>query len=387
MSLRIAYLAGGKIHVTAADGTKTTFSSKFGEQIRDRAVRANQRNDWKRTGRGASFAGAMIAGAADDDPAQMRIAISQIARGREPDEILYVLETNEISGVFALDLKNGAETRLLHTSDYRISALAVGSEGIACALRGKAGTSNIAVMHLEGSEPQLITEGDSVDLCPVWDPCAPRELLFQSAGTARDAQGYTQGLGPAAIQRLRIESAQLDTVLQSTKHDYLAPRLSREGVLYAVRRPFRSATSGGAWWRIPLDILLVPWRLLQAIFGWLNFFSARYSGRTLMSGGPDRNAPDVRWLTMMGNVVDASERARRERQARGDDGYVPSDWELIALEADGAVSIKAKSVGSFDFAEDGSIVFTDGASVYQLGKNGERTRVLKDDMIEQVLAI
>lgn len=133
--------------------------------------------------------------------------------------------------------------------------------------------------------------------------------------------------------------------------------------------------------------LLVRWRLLQAIFGWLNFFSARYSGRTLMSGGPDRNAPDVRWLTMMGNVVDASERARRERQARGDDGYVPSDWELIALEADGAVSIKAKSVGSFDFAEDGSIVFTDGASVYQLGKNGERTRVLKDDMIEQVLAI
>jgi hypothetical protein len=31
MSLRIAYLAGGKVHATAADGTKTTFSSKLGD--------------------------------------------------------------------------------------------------------------------------------------------------------------------------------------------------------------------------------------------------------------------------------------------------------------------------------------------------------------------
>jgi hypothetical protein len=107
MARRVAYLANGQIHVRAGEGPKTSFSSKFGEEVRDRAVRANRRHDWKRSGRGASFTGAMLAGAANDDPADMRIAITQIARGREANEILYVLETNEICGVFALDLESG----------------------------------------------------------------------------------------------------------------------------------------------------------------------------------------------------------------------------------------------------------------------------------------
>src|SRR5262245_28268139 len=128
MTLRVAYLANGKIHVRDGDGPATTHSSKFGEQIRERAVRVNQRHEWKRGGRGAGFTGAMLAGAGEPDPAQMRIAITHIARGRKPNEVLYVLETNEISGVFALDLQSGEETRLLHTSAHVVRSLAVGPE-------------------------------------------------------------------------------------------------------------------------------------------------------------------------------------------------------------------------------------------------------------------
>ena len=118
------------------------------------------------------------------------------------------MQTDEISGVFALDLSSGKETRLLHTSDYRISALAVGPEGIACSLAGKAGTSNLAAMHLEGSDPQIITEGDSVDLHPIWDPSRDRTLIFQSAGRARDF-AIRAALGasrPQLIRQLLLEN-------------------------------------------------------------------------------------------------------------------------------------------------------------------------------------
>jgi hypothetical protein len=173
-------------------------------------------------------------------------------------------------------------------------------------------------------------------------------------------------------------------VLESPKFDYLVPRFAPDGALHVVRRPYRSGVPRMPWWRIPLEVLLVPWRLLQAIFGWLNFFSARYSGRTLMSGGPGRG-PDMRQLMLMGNVVDASERAQQERAARGEEGFVPSDWELVRVERDGATRTLAKGVGAFDFASDGSVVYTNGATVYRVGPDGKKVRLFQDDMIEQIV--
>jgi hypothetical protein len=382
---RVVYLAGGKIHVRDGERDPVTHSSRFGEEIRDRAVRVEQRHDWKRSGRGAAFAGAMLAGAGGPDPAQMRIAITHLARGRRPGEVLYVLETDTISGVLALDLASGAETRLLHSSSHRVRALAPGPEAIACAVAGKAGTCGIGAMEFDGSEPAVMTEGDSVDLAPVWDPNADRELLFQSAGTARDARGVALGLGPCSIQRLKVESAQIEPVLESPKHDFMAPRVAPDGTLYVVQRPYRGNTPRAPWWRLPLDVLLIPWRLLQAIFGWLNFFSARYSGRTLVSGGPDREAPDMRQLMLMGNVVDASEQARRERAARGEEGIVPSDWELVRVAKNGDKRVLAKGVGAFDFEADGAIVYTNGSAVYRVAPDGKRTRLFEADMIEQLV--
>jgi hypothetical protein len=240
-------------------------------------------------------------------------------------------------------------------------------------------------MDFEGSEPALVTEGDSIDLAPVWDPSADRQLLFQSAGTAGDARGMAFGLGPSSIQRLHIERAHIEPEFESPKLDFMAPHFGPDGTLHVVQRPYRGNTPRVPWWRLPFDVLLIPWRLLQAIFGWLNFFSARYSGRALMSGGPDRDAPDMRRLMLMGNVVDASENARRERAARGEEGFVPSDWELVRVEKDGIRRVLAKGVGAFDFAADGTLVYTNGAAVYHIGADGKRNKLFEADMIEQLV--
>ena len=73
--VRIGYLARGQAHVH--DGTETrTLDSEFGQKVRDRAVSIRRRNAWKTQARGARFAGAVLAGAAEPDPAAMRIAVS-----------------------------------------------------------------------------------------------------------------------------------------------------------------------------------------------------------------------------------------------------------------------------------------------------------------------
>ena len=54
--------------------------------------------------------------------------------------------------------------------------------------------------------------GDSVDCAPAWIPGAPKRLLFQSSGLARNAEGYIVAQGPASIQKLDMESGSVTPI-------------------------------------------------------------------------------------------------------------------------------------------------------------------------------
>jgi len=63
MELSVAWLAQGKIRVKTGDAAPRTVESRFGADIRERAVKAQQRNAWKTGGEGSKFlAGAMLWG-------------------------------------------------------------------------------------------------------------------------------------------------------------------------------------------------------------------------------------------------------------------------------------------------------------------------------------
>src|SRR6185503_5267171 len=137
------------------------------------------------------------------------------------------------------------------------------------------------------------------------------------------------------------------------------------------------------------DFLLFPARLLYALFQWLNFFTARYSGRPLTTaGGPKREGADIKQMMVWGNLIDA-EQAARESAGRGDDtpDLVPSSWQLVRRTADGAVQVLASGVLSFDVADDGAVVYTNGSAVYLIDAAGMRTRLCVDAGIEQVVVV
>src|SRR5581483_6595566 len=90
---------------------------------------------------------------AQADPAEFRIAITSVNRGTAPGELLYTLDTDEISGIFARDAA-GLEQRLFHTADFRLRHPDLRPDGaeIAVSIHHHDGIVNLAVLKADGSD-------------------------------------------------------------------------------------------------------------------------------------------------------------------------------------------------------------------------------------------
>jgi hypothetical protein len=386
----IVFLSGSKLHLLAGAAEPTVFESRFGQEIRDRAAQLQHKHSWKTKGRGAQFmSGGLLWGMDQSDPSRIRIAMKGLCRGREPGQVLYSLDTSEVGGVFAVDTGSGEERRLFHGAGDHVEHLGAspGSTRIACALH-REGVANLAVMNVDGSELTEVTEGDSLDLAPSWIPGEQDKLVYQSAGVGRDSAGVPVGLGPFGIHGLDLKQGTVTDLAGDGAHDLLGPRMDAGGGLYYIRRPYRSPSTRGSVLRALLDFLLFPFRLLFALFQWLNIFTARNTGRPLTTaGGPRREGADMRQLMIWGNLIDADEATRHKT---GDDvpALVPSTWQLVRQAgADASPEVLARGVLSFDLCDDGRIVYTNGAAIYLLDRDGGRTRVHRAERIEQVAVL
>ncbi|HJQ70494.1 MAG TPA: hypothetical protein VKA70_16060, partial [Blastocatellia bacterium] len=388
MSLRIAYLSQGKLRLKTEGKEVRTIESRFGQQVRERAIQIQQRNAWKTQGAGAQFmSGGLLWGEREHDPAEMRIAITGLSWGCQEAELLYALETDEIAGVFLVKEGGGEEQRLYHSSDYRVRHLSAhsGDGLIACTLMHKYGTSNIAVMRADGSDFIEVTEGDSIDLSPKWIRGDSRELVFQSAGIARNQDGRFSGNGPFTIQMLNLDNGEMTCLAEDPKSDLLAPQIDGEGSLYYIRRPYRQPVERFSLWKFVLDILLFPPRLLYAIFQWLNFFTVRYTGKFLTTGGGARLKEINKKQMMLWRNLNDAQRGARQGEGEEAPALVPKSWELVRQDGRGASQSLVKGVLSFDLPSDGSIVYSNGSAIFRMDKGGATERLVVDGMIEQVV--
>lgn len=387
--LNLAYLAQGKLHLRGS-GAPHTVESTFGRSLRERAAQIHNRHAWKSQGRGAQFMRGMLWPAQRGDPGEFRIAITSVARGRTPGELLYSLETDDISGIFAVDAQ-GVEQRLFHTADFRVRHIDLHPDGstVAASIFHSDFTANIAVLQVEGSDFFEASEGDSVDLAPRWVPGTRRRLVFQSAGVGRDGGGRFSGLGPFAVQELDVDSGEIECLAEDPDHDLLGPQKTADGSLYYIRRP-RAGDSRRLNPLVSLrDTVLFPFRMAYAVFQFFNIFSMRYTGKPLSnSQGAAQRMPDLKQMMIWGNVIDA-ERAARENQSGETDApsLVPSSWQLVRQSASGA-EVLAKNVLSFDIARDGSLLYSNGSAILRAEPDGVRTeRIFVGSMIEQVAAL
>jgi hypothetical protein len=213
-------------------------------------------------------------------------------------------------------------------------------------------------------------------------------LVFQSAGIGRDARGMIAARGPYSVQQIDVTAGDMKCLAENEKFDLLAPQVSADGALYYIRRPYLPPNARVSPWRTLLDIVLFPFRLIQAIFEYLNFFSMTYSGKPLKTSGNARaKEMDMRRIMLMGNYVNALEIMKQSADGETP-ALVPASWELVRSASGGAgpAEVLAKGVLSFDLEDDGSIVYSNGSAIFRLGGDRKPELVQKSDLIEHVIA-
>jgi hypothetical protein len=389
MSRSVLYVTQGKINLKEPDKPARLIESKFGQSLIDRASVIQERNAWKTKGTGAQFmAGRMLWAGGDRDPMEITQAVTGVSRGTRQGEFLYSLASDEVSGVFALRNQATDEQRLFHTADFRISQLnAYPSEDrVACVVQHR-DLSNIAVMRGNGSDLTDVTQGDSIDRAPSWVPGPGTELIFQSSGIARNQQGVNTGVSPARIEKLNLESGEILTLVQDETCDFLDPHMDAKGDLYCIRKPYHSLHPSFNPLRALLDLVLFPFRVLFAIFQFMNFFTMRYTGKTLVTSGNARQKQaDLRQMMMLGNLMQAQRDAEKSAE-RDREGLVAKSWELIKKTGNGELQVLERGVLSFDLCDDGAIVFTDGSRVFLRQPDGKKEKLAEDRFISQVIAV
>ncbi|MDM5175815.1 hypothetical protein PO883_01150 [Massilia sp. DJPM01] len=376
----VAYISNGKLFYQPDGGALRQLHSPYIQEIEDRLARSNERNSWKKN---TSFEVGAYGQMKQFGDAANGIRYTS-AQFDQHQAILYFLSDAGIGGLFSLNLETGVETRIVHRQHLDLSDLNLNRDTgiLVCTSSSKDSITNIATLDVQGNKLRELTGGDTADSAPAW--CDEDTIVYQSAGLARDGQGMIVALGHSTIQKLDLRSGKLDTVLDEANTDFLHPRVTSTGELLFIRRPYEvpQYSSGN----ILLDTLLFPFRLLRAVFHYLNFFSIMYSRKPLTGASGPAAQADVKAIILKGKRIDAEKALRSENMVAGVPSLVPASWQLVQRNRSGDDRVLASNVASYDITPAGQILYSNGRGVFLLGDDGRSTLVLKGDLVGDIIA-
>lgn len=391
MAKTIAFLSDGKLFVKEPKGEARRIESEFAREVINRALQRNNKNQWKLAGEEENFAQRnMLWGVRAEDPTLMRINIVTVTPGGKENELLYALDTQTVGGLFTYDIAEEKEKRIFHREGLFIRDLdkhPTHEDLVICSQRQKNGTASIALCERAGV--QAITEGDCIDEAPSWIPNNKKQVVYQSAGLARNQSGAYIGQGPSAVQKLDLETGEMTTLLEDSGFDFLSPHLTAGGDLYYIRRPYEP---GGRVnyppTRILLDGLLFPFRLVRAIAHYLNFFSMIYSKKPLITAtGTKMDGLDMKSVFLRGRMINAEEMLKDAARSDEPPSLVPETWQLVKKSVAGVEEVLVKGALAYDLDTEGQIVYSNGMAVYELLEGGGRNLLTKGHLIETLVVV
>jgi hypothetical protein len=377
-----AFISNGMLFRREQGAQVEQVHSPYVQEAADRRERARERHGWKQ---GTSFRIAAGGGTRDfeavDKPPQA-VSATYLPGG----DLLYFLKDDSVGGLFRREAASGRELRVLLRQNLALTDLSPNVDGtlLAACSQQPTGISNIVLLQADGSSLREVTGGDTVDSAPAWIPGFPKRLLFQSCGLARNDQGYIVAQGNATIQKLDMDTGRIEPILDDPRHDHLKPRVGPAGNLLFIRRPFEAPRYGAP--SLALDTLLFPFRLLRAVFHYLNFFSLMYSRKPLTSASGPAVQADLKNILLQGKRIDAEKALRSARPVHGVPSLVPDSWQLVSRDPQGQERVLATNVASFDIEADGTIVYSNGRGVFILGQDGASQLAADGELVAEVIA-
>ncbi|MBR3875573.1 MAG: hypothetical protein IKJ25_02210 [Clostridia bacterium] len=391
------YIQDGKMYRFNGENSKEISSWVLDSYISKVRSRAEQ-NEWKYNGQGAAFTGSAMPHASASE------AVSSIFSrvncvGEYKGNLLYSIDIDSTNGIYRKSAESESEGIVLCSSSTAYRSFDIKGDRLV-ASAAFAGESHIGVLDLTTGRFDTYTEGHVRDSSPVWSATDSNKIYFCSAGlpenekTAPDEKNAPRGisqmvdemyssssvtLGPSAICLLDISEGRLDELLSDNGYNFTSPFNAPDGSLYYIRRPYKY-NSGGSSFGCLADILMLPVRLFQALFGFLNVFSAKYSGKTLSRSDVKQKSDDQ--LMIDGNLINA-ERELKENARRGDKnpGIIPRSWELRRLDKDGNDTLIRSGVAAYKICTDGSILISNGSHILRVDENGREEKLLAADKV------
>lgn len=394
MARRFYYVAAGKMYRYENGADEEIGSGILNSYIR-KVKDSAERTEWKYNGSGAAFTGNYRPGSsAEDRVSAIRSQINCV--GEHNGDLIYSIDIDSTNGIYRRnpeDRENEGIVLCSSSVGYRefdiVDNLMVTSAYFA-------GESHIAIMDLSTKGYNTYTEGRTKDFSPVWSRARKGSVLFCSAGlpegqefreeSDEEPRGLSQMvsemysraadevLGPTSIAELDVFGGTLRDVLADDKYDFTHPQSMPDGSLYYIRKPYKQNTSGTGFGCLG-DIIMLPVRLIYAIFGFLNVFSAKYSGKTLSSR--EVKGRDERQTFIDGNLINA-ERELKENKRKGDKnpGIIPHSWELHRRMPDGSDVLIKKGVLAYRADEDGTLLISNGSHILSIDGEGKEERIL-----------
>lgn len=391
----VAWISRGRLFVQTEGKPLREIESDFAKQAMTREIRDSQLNAWKgRSGVWGNL-GMQPPGIAPwEDPDQRRqIRFAAAAGGKTANEIFYVLDMGAVGGLFSYDMSSDIERRLVHRQGFVLKDLSrhpVDGE-LALALPRDDGTVGLKITRPDGLYGKDIGLSDSLDESPCWLSDGSKTLVFQSSAIGRNAHGHAIGRSPYRIELLNLESDELRTLHEEEGYDLLQPRVTPDGSLIFIRRPYqpRQEQQAVSLIDVAMDVVLFPYRLLRTFVHFFNFMSMMFSGKPLISaGGPTPGkTPPKPYLMLWGQAVDTQRILNQDRNGTAKKPLVPKEWQLIRRRPDGTESKLADNVLSWSISSSGIIAWTDGRSLYRLTPDTRSETVADADLIERIVVL
>ncbi|MEM6447809.1 MAG: hypothetical protein AAF704_14795, partial [Cyanobacteria bacterium P01_D01_bin.123] len=366
MSLNIAYLAQGKLYLKQGNKAVREIESEFGQSVQERRLQIERRQAMRNRGIQNMMGPSSAQMAEQPSEAVVPIAITSICR-LEQGKLIYSLESAELGGLFSYDPVNQSEQRLFHNTEFHVGDLDFNPKHhlLTCTKTYPTGIANIATLDPSSHRPHDLTEGDSVDSAPRWIRHKEKALIYQSAGVRRDSQGFVIDRAPMAIVELDFKQQDTVTVVEDPKFDLLGPQSTAEGWIYYIRRPYKSFRGGFNLKQLLKDLVLLPFRLAYSFFQLFNVFSQMMTGKPLINAAT-RKPQERQPIRTLGGLFLPENLPKKHAGEADAPALVPATWQLVRQGVDGEPEVLAEHVLSYDLAEDGSVVYTNGSGIYRI---------------------
>lgn len=375
---RIVFTDTDGFAVANENGELVRRKSAFVENYIGAAQQIMRDSEWKRSGLGAQFTQTEPAPVA---PEKFDTTYSGVCFSRN-GKVIYSATVENSSGIFYFDPadEKAPEGHVIHSgggdAEYGDIDLAPDGKSLVTSVRRGGLNADLAVFDLAGDSLTVITSGDSLDENPSYSRRDPGRILFSTKGIGRDLDGNFVRYSNASIASYDLGTREIAEVLSSEKHSLVRPTENKQGELYFIERPIKEKLKKP---NIFLEILLIPFRLVYAIYKFLEAFTRIFTGKgftTRTEGDNPGKQKSQREIVVDGYKLQAEKNLRAsEKRKEKFPGYAPSDWVLKKRSPDGEIIEVAKGVIAYALCDDGGIVYTNGKSIVSISPGGEKKKL------------